>query len=101
MLPIGQHLQLGHLNVYEEAIRKRRYDTLSLAMLINHNVWVYLDAFQRANDAAFGTDANKLVPDLYLRCMDIIREAFERKDWRKYITQNQQILDEFHPTEYK
>jgi hypothetical protein len=99
--PLGNQLQLGHLNVQDYVLGKRQFDTLSNMLLINHNVWVYLDAFQRANDAAFGPDANKLVPDLYLRCMDIIREAFERKDWRKYITQNQQILDEFHPTEYK
>ena len=89
------------MNVQDYVLGKRQFDTLSNMLLINHNVWVYLDAFQRANDAAFGTDANKLVPDLYLRCMDIIREAFERKDWRGYITQNQQVLDEFHPTEYK
>jgi len=99
--PLGNQLQLGHLNVQDHVLAKRQFDTLSNMLLINHNVWVYLDAFQRANDAAFGLDANKLVPDLYLRCIDIIREAFERKDWRGYITQNQQVLDEFHPTEYK
>jgi hypothetical protein len=88
--PIGQHLQLGHLNVYEEAIRKRRYDTLSLAMLINHNVWVYLQTFQKAYDIA--TNSHNQLPQQLQECWKVVEEAFAADDWQAVLDANVEVL---------
>jgi hypothetical protein len=78
--PLGRRMTLGDLNVYEGLYQKRRYDPISLAMLANHNVYVYLKAFDMANDAAFTSDLTVQVPRLYRQCIEAIGEAFDRPD---------------------
>lgn len=96
--PLGKHLTMGDLNVNDYKFAKKQFDTTSNMMLVNNNVWVYLDAFERANEAAFGNDAAKLVPAAYLDGIEIMREAFDRPDWHKFIAKNQSRLDEFDKT---
>jgi hypothetical protein len=60
-------------------------------MLINHNIWVYLDAARRANAAAFG-GAGEIPADLSA-VLDVIGEAFASSDWQRVLGKNQQLLD--------
>lgn len=96
--PIGKRMTMGDLNANDYKFAMKQFDTTSNMLLVNHNVWVYLDAFERANNAAFGADAKKLVPAAYLDGIEIMREAFDRPDWHKFIAKNQSRLDEFDKT---
>jgi hypothetical protein len=98
--PLANLLTLGHLNVYEGTYEKRRYDSISNNMLTHHNVYVFLKAFEMANDEAFSSDADKQVPDLYIECMDIIAEAFERSDWYSYLESNSDVLNQHSKSSY-
>jgi hypothetical protein len=71
--PIGQKLMLNHLNVREGAWEPRQFDTLSNALLMNHNTWVYLDAMKRANDLVA---SGEKVPSEYHQCIEIIKHLF-------------------------
>ena len=62
-------------------------------LLINHNVWVYLDAFERANDAAFKGCIKDQIPDKFSTAVGIIEEAFDKPDWYAHITKNKDALD--------
>ena len=77
--PLGARLKLNELNVQEGAWMPRQYDSLSNVMLMNHNTWIYLDAFLRANLLVRSQDWNR-VPDDYVRCLALVREVFTCKD---------------------
>lgn len=96
--PLGKLLTMGDFNANAYKFSQKQFDTTSNMMLVNSNVWVYLDAFERANQAAFGNDAAKLVPAVYLDGIEIMREAFDRPDWHQFLAKNQSRLDEFDKT---
>jgi hypothetical protein len=77
--PLGQRLKLNELNVMEGKWQPRQYDSLSNAMLINHNVWTYLDAFQRANDL-FAQQQWDRIPRDFADCVEVIGEVFACDD---------------------
>lgn len=91
--PIGQLLTLGDLNVYQGLYQKRRFDTISNAMLVNHNVYVYLQSIEMANNQAFSSDPDRLVPRLYEQCIDVIFEAFDKPNWYSYLESESPLLD--------
>lgn len=91
---IGQVMTLGELNVYEGVYKKRRYDSISLAMLTNHNVNVYLETIEMANDIAFKQKNSARLPDVYKRCLDVVFESFEIADWNSYLDNNCDILEQ-------
>lgn len=96
--PLGERMTLGDLNVYGDVYRKRRYDSISLSMLIHHNVYVYLKSIEMANDVAFSDDPNKAVPRSYEHCIEIISEAFDKPNWYSYLESQRSIL-QAHSTE--
>ena len=93
--PLGDRLTLGDLNFREgNKYTRRQFDTLSLLYLINHNMWVYLTAFQSANDLAFSGDRSQ-IPPKYKACIDVIGEAFKVDDWQSLLSKEQVLLDSF------
>jgi hypothetical protein len=90
---IGNKITLGDLNVYKGLYQKRRYDPISNAMLTNHNVYVYLNAVEMANNCAFSSDPDKLFPRLYEQCIDAIFEAFDRPNWYSYIESQKSLFN--------
>ena len=50
--PLSKVLALDQLSVKGGIWDQRPFDSVSNTLLVNHNVWVYLDAFQQANDLA-------------------------------------------------
>ncbi|WP_421696178.1 hypothetical protein [Aestuariivirga sp.] len=90
--PLGDVLKMHHLVVKTEEISGRRFDTLSNLMLINHNVWTYLDASRRANSAAFASVPRK-IPQAYARTIDIIGDAFSRESWSDFLLKERPALD--------
>lgn len=97
--PIGARLSLHHLSVRDGKWVPRQFDSVSLALLTNHNVWVYLDAMARANDLVIARDQQH-VPPLLLRAVDLIEQAFLERDWQKFVQQHAADLDAVAPNEY-
>ena len=93
--PIGDRLTLGDLNVYQNLYEKRRYDPISLAMLVNHNVYVYLKSFDMANTLAFSDATFPEIPRLYQQCIEVITEAFETPDWRSWLDRHASLFDAY------
>ena len=98
--PIGRRLQLRHLSVRGGVWDQRNFDSISNTLLINHNVWVYLDAMKQANDLAAARDAAR-VPARYRECLAFIADVFQRDDWSTAIAGNQALLDAVAPSGYK
>lgn len=90
--PIGQHVMRHHLVVDESEFSGRRIDTLTGSILANHNVWVHLDAGQRANDQAFNGGHGEL-PTIYSHALRVIERAFTTKDWRSVVEKDRQTLE--------
>lgn len=91
--PLGNRMTLGDLNVYEGIYKKRRYDPISLSMLVHHNIFVYLEAIEMANERAFSSDPDRLVPRLYEQCIDVIAEAFDKPNWYSYLESEKSLLN--------
>ncbi len=90
--PLGDQLMLHHLVVDGSELSGRRIDTLTNMMLINHSLWVYLDAGRRANVAAFGSNARDL-PQKLAAAVDVIEAAFAAENWTEIIESERAVLD--------
>jgi hypothetical protein len=97
--PLGQRLQLNHLSVRGDDWDQRNFDSISNMLLTNHNVWVYLDAFQTANDLAMARDADR-VPATFISALDCIADLFQRTDWSKALADNRPLFEEILPFGY-
>jgi hypothetical protein len=97
--PIGKLLELGHLNVSDvwDAGQRKQYDSISLMLLVNHDIWVTLKAIEMANDSAFGVDAQANTPRTLVNCIRYIEEVFDiaysNGDWRKYLSEHKALFD--------
>ena len=85
-------MMMHHIVVVDSALADRRLDTISNMLLINHSLWVYLDAGRRANAAAFGT-SKRDIPAVYATAIDIIEEAFRVEQWAALLDKSKAKLD--------
>ena len=99
--PLGQLMSLGHINVREELYSKKQFDTISNMLLTNHNIWVYLDAFERANDETFKNKQMSNVPQRYIDAIAVIDDVFNSSNWHSILVQNQALLDSVAASQYK
>ncbi len=97
--PLGKLLELGHLNVSDvwDAGQRKQYDSISLMMLVNHDIWVTLKAIEMANDLAFGVDSEATTPLTLVHCIERIEEVFDianrKGDWRRYLLEHKALFD--------
>ncbi len=98
--PLAEVMTLGDLNVKGGETAKKHFDSLSLYMLTHHNVYVQLDAIQKANEAAFGVARHEMTPKAYLDVIDVIGEAFEVDNWREFLLGHKALLDSVAPNAY-
>jgi hypothetical protein len=98
--PLGSRMLLNHLSVKGDIWDHRNFDTISNMLLVNHNVWVYLNAFSTANALASARDKDR-VPAMYLECLDFIADVFQRSTWSTQIDKERKLLDAVAPTGYK
>jgi hypothetical protein len=98
--PIGKLLTLGDLNVQGSDTAKVHFDSMSRYLIANHNVWVMLDAIERANKAAFDDSSQKRVPEKISKCIRLIQEAFKVEDWRSFLASNKEFFDSIAPNAY-
>ncbi len=98
--PIGKLLTMGDLNVQGNETAKVHFDSMSRYLIANHNVWVMLDAFERANKAAFDDSSQKRVPEKISKCIRLIEEAFKVDDWRGFLASNKEFFDSIAANAY-
>ena len=94
--PIADQLTCGHLNVRNEGAEfsTRQVDTLSLALVANHNIWAMLESFKRANDLVFATNRQD-VPQSFSDAIDFIEHVFTVDDWRAELEKEKTLLSVF------
>ena len=97
--PVGTNFSIQHFVIKDDEFSGRRIDDISNALLINHNMWVYLDAFRRANALAF-VSKDRPIPNQYAEVLDTIAEAFATDDWAGYLTKQKHLLDSLAQSEY-
>lgn len=95
--PIGKVLMMNELCIHDDMWRPRSFDSLSNALLVNHNVWVYLDAFKQANDLVACRNVSRIPPE-YLQCLDFIKQLFSTSgDWKFELDKHQTLLNKVAP----
>ena len=97
--PLGRVLHLSDLVVDDREMSGRRIDKFTNAFLMNHNVWVYLDAGRRANDAAVSGSTN-LIPQQFRTALEIIEAVFNTSDWKSQLERNADMLRSVAPGMY-
>ena len=104
--PLGKLLELGHLNVsnVSDPGQRKQYDSISLMLLVNHDIWVTLKAIEMANDTAFGANAYTNTPATIVNCIGSIEEVFDiadsKGDWRKYLSKHKTLFDAHSRNKY-
>ena len=90
--PIGERLTLGDLCAKRNGARA--WDSLTDHMMMNHNVFVQMDAIIAANRVfeLEAGDAKKYCPTTLLEIRDIIAEAFKTQKWDTLLTQHRKLL---------
>jgi hypothetical protein len=83
---------MHHLVIDGSDMAGRRIDLFSNMLIANSNIWVYLDAGRRANKLAFGGGKKNLPPN-YAQVLDVIEDAFSKKNWRAVLDVNRELLD--------
>jgi hypothetical protein len=99
MSPIGKRLHLGHLSVRGGDFQERQYDSISTALIAHHNVWVHVDAFERANNAVSRQDTS-MVPEIYSDAIGAVADVFQRENWRDALDAFKKVLDKVAPNTY-
>ena len=97
--PLGRNLHMSDLVVDNKEMSGRRIDKFTNAFLMNHNVWVYLDAGRRANLAAT-IDPEHSIPNQFRTVLGIIEAVFNAKDWRSLLDTNADMLKRVAPSMY-
>ena len=97
--PIGNTFQTYHLVVRDKDFQHRRLDDIGSYILISHNIWVYLDAFRRANTLAFATPSRP-IPGRYAAALDVIEHVFKSQTWVTEIDRHKALLDTVAKAQY-
>lgn len=95
--PLADTLALGHLSVRDGMYDKNQFDAITHSLLAHHNVWVYLDSIQRANDSMFASNRNN-VPAVYKECVDVIDTVFGLENWDSELSKHDALFAQFAKT---
>lgn len=88
--PIAGSLDLQDLVIKKDKFEQKRTDTLSDALLVNHNVYVYVTSMIRANEAAF---TRKDAPRPLLDAVEMIDELFATSRWEALLEHHRSHLE--------
>ena len=97
--PIGDRITMGDLNVRGGDWDQRSFDSVSNALLCNHNCWVLLRAFELANELAFESNASH-VPAQWRDCLELIDGIFADGNWFNTLVENAEIFSSVLQSEH-
>lgn len=88
--PIAQLLTLQDLQPNRGAYDIRNIDAFGDEVLINQNVYAYLNSVIRANQAVFGP--NPVAPQIIMDAVDVINRLFNAENWENVLEANRDLL---------
>jgi len=88
--PIASMLSVQDLNFKTDEMEKRRLDIFADEVLVNHNVFTYVQSVIKANEAVFG--ANPTAPQSMMEAVGALDEIFAASDWRTALDERKDIL---------
>lgn len=93
--PIAGHLTMGDLIIKDDIHAGSRWDQLSAVLVMNHNIYVQMQAILRANElmALPRSQVRYLCPKELLDARDAIIEIFESPMPRAKLQQNRRYLE--------
>ena len=92
--PLADTLTLGHLNVNSDMYARNNFDWVTHLMLVHHNVWVYLESMQRANNILFASDRSN-APSIYKECVDLIGHVIGAENWSSELDKHASLFEAF------
>lgn len=110
--PIGRGMMLGDLCAVAEGKRRSsghlsHWDTLSSLMLMNHNLYVHIDAINQINrivDVSADFDMGLQLPKHYQKLAEVLDRVFAKGQSRKQANQivldNKNVLEFFDRSSY-
>lgn len=92
--PMGRSLTMGDLIVVKRNIAKSRLDTLSTFMLMNHNIYVVMNAVFEANRVMemHRAEAREFAPPKLLDAREAIEDIFAASDPEAELQRQKRIL---------
>lgn len=90
---IADKLNLGHLSIKDGMYEAGQFDTISRALLSNHNVKVYLDSFEEANKLV--QSGSPKVPSIISDVVGMIDRVFNAESWQDALDQEPNAAKEF------
>lgn len=97
--PISNFVYMHHLVIKDADFESNRLDDITNQLLINHNIWIYLDAGRRANNIV--RTAFDELPGLLATALTVIELAFTATDWRSTLEHWAKELDTLAPNKFK
>lgn len=93
--PLGDRLQLHHLNVFADPYSNVHFDDVSQHLLTHHNTWVYIRSMLEANELAFldKHDAENFVPPSLLECIYVFEDLLAGSTWHKKWEKHSKLFD--------
>ena len=88
--PIASKFNMRQLNPKSGEFDPKTTDTMSDAIMVNHNVYVYIKSMIRANEAVFSRKPQ--APKELVRAVGIIDELFAARDWRSMLEARKEYL---------
>jgi len=88
--PIAQQLTLQDLQPKKGAYDVRNIDQFADEVMINQNVYAYVNSVIRANQAVFGPDP--VAPQIIMDAVDVIRELFHAERWETLLEDKRELL---------
>jgi len=88
--PIGKLFSIQDLNPRTGSFEVKTTDALSDAVLVNHNVYVYVKSMIEANEATF---LRQQAPAELLKAVSVIDQLFAAKDWMPLLNTHGGNLD--------
>jgi hypothetical protein len=94
--PIGDLINLDHLNVKSGAFENRPTDIVSDLLLMNHTLYVYVRAFLEANEMVFmrPSEASLYTPPEIMDGISIIHDLITSDSWMAKYTKHKKYLND-------
>ena len=96
--PISHHIYMHHIVIKDGKFKSNRLDDVSNQLLINHNIWIYLDAGRRANEIVRNSFND--LPQLLASALTAVDLAFTSDNWKSVLDQWSNDLNKLAPTKF-
>lgn len=92
--PVGELITLGDLNVRGGDFQSKTFDSVSYALLANHNLYVYIRSLLEANELAFlrNSERHDFVPATLIEACDFVEDLMAEQNWERKLKKHAGLL---------